>query len=75
MRRDTFKYHFKLGRKIVHTGITNDLNRREREHKRTYGEDGQITKVGIATTLDAALRWETEQARMGRPTRKGTIRN
>ena len=74
MSRDTFKYHFKLGRKIVHTGITNDLKRREQEHKRTYGKNGHITKIGIATTRDAALRWETDQARMGRPTRKRNIR-
>ena len=74
MRRGTYKYHFKLGRKTVHTGITNDLERREREHKQTYGDSGHITKVGSATTLDAALRWETEQAKMGRHTRKGKLR-
>ena len=34
MARDTYKYHFKKGNKIVHTGITNDLERREQEHKR-----------------------------------------
>ena len=31
--RDTYKYHFKVGNRIVHTGITNDIDRREGEHK------------------------------------------
>ena len=70
MARDTYKYHFKQGRRIVHTGITNDLERREAEHKRNFGEDGHIFKVGRATTKDAALQWEREQATRGRPTRR-----
>ena len=28
-RRDTYKYYFKVGNKIVHGGITGDLERRE----------------------------------------------
>ena len=69
MPRNTYKYHFKKGHKIVHTGITNDIDRREAEHKQTYGS-GHITKVGSATTRDAALKWEREQAERGRPTRR-----
>ena len=38
MGRDTYKYHFKQGNKIVHTGITEDLDRREQEHKRDFGK-------------------------------------
>jgi len=68
--RDTYKYHFKRGRRIVHTGITNDLERRENEHKLNFGNDGHIFKVGRATTKDAALKWEREQAAKGRPTRR-----
>lgn len=70
MARDTYKYHFKRGHRIVHTGITSDLERREDEHKRNFGEDGHILKVGRATTRDAALEWEREQAAKGRPTRR-----
>ena len=70
MARDTYKYHFKRGHRIVHTGITNDLERREDEHKRNFGKDGHILKVGRATTRDAALEWEREQAAKGRPTRR-----
>ena len=70
MARNTYKYHFRKGNKIVHTGITNDLDRREREHQRTYGKDGHIQKVGNATTLDAALKWEGEQAAQGKPAKR-----
>ena len=70
MARGTYKCHFKQGYKIVHTGITNDLERREQEHKQAYGESGHMTQVGRATTLDAALRWESEQAKRGNPTRR-----
>ncbi|MCY4290515.1 MAG: hypothetical protein OXC72_01995 [Roseovarius sp.] len=70
MARDTYKYHFKKDRRIVHTGITNDLDRRQAEHRDTYGQTGKIVKVGYATTRDAALKWEREQAERGRPTRR-----
>lgn len=58
--RKTFKYHFKKGNTIVHGGITNDLERREAEHKQKYGESGHIKKVGRKTTEDAARKWEKE---------------
>ena len=54
MPRDTYKYHFKKGNKIVHTGIANDLDRREQEHKQTHGNSGHIKQVGRASTRDAA---------------------
>ena len=66
MARDTYKYHFKKGNKIVHTGITNDLERREQEHKQDFGESGHIKKVGHVTTRDAALKWESDQAKKSR---------
>ena len=47
-KRDTYKYHFKKGPKIVHTGITNDLDRREAEHQNKPGwSKGHINKVGL----------------------------
>ena len=70
MGRDTYKYHFKKGNKIVHTGITEDLERREQEHKRDFGDSGHIKKVGNVTTHEAALKWEREQDKKGKPTRK-----
>ena len=67
--RTTYKYHFKIGNKIVHTGTTNDIVRREHEHLRKPGwEKGHIYQVGYRTTRDAALAWEDGQRRKGKPT-------
>lgn len=67
--RTTYKYNFKLGNKIVHTGITNDIDRREQEHQQKPGwEAGHIRQVGHRTTRDAALAWEQEQRAKGKPT-------
>ncbi len=69
--RDTYQYHFKMGNKIVHTGITNDIDRREVEHKRKYGQSkGHITQVGLRTTHDAAFEWERQQEKAGKPVQK-----
>lgn len=68
---DTYKYYFKVGNVIVHGGITNDLTRREIEHKnsgkwslyngrRLYWSNGHILQVGNRTTRQAGLRWERE---------------
>ncbi len=73
MERDTYKYHFKHGQKIMYVGITNDIDRREREHQRIYGDSGRIEKVGSATTLLDALKWESEQAKRGKPTRRRRV--
>ena len=58
--RDTYKYHLKVGRKIVHGGITNDLERREREHKQKWPR-GHIKQIGRRTTEEAARKWEEEK--------------
>ena len=68
MSRDTYKYNFKLRNQVVHTGITKDLDRREKEHRRNSGVDGHITRIGIRTTLDAALKWEREQRELEKQT-------
>ena len=57
--RDTIKYHFKVGNKVVHRGITNDLDRREGEHQQNCS-NGHIVKIGNVTTREAALKWERE---------------
>lgn len=56
-QRDTYKYVFKVGNKIVYGGITNDLDRREQEHKQKW-PGGHIVKVGRRTTEEAAREWE-----------------
>ena len=59
-KRDTCKYVFKDGRKVVHGGITNDLERREVEHQQKWPK-GHIKQVGRKTTEDAARKWEKEK--------------
>lgn len=58
--RDTYKYQFKDGNKIVHGGITKDLERREGEHQRE-NPDGHIKQVGRRTTEEAARKWEEQK--------------
>lgn len=55
--RGTYKYDFKVGNKIVHSGITNNLERREEEHQDRW-PTGHIKQVGRITTEDAARAWE-----------------
>ena len=58
-KRNTYKYQFKIGNKIVHGGITNDLNRREQEHQQKWTK-GHIKQVGRKTTEEAARKWEKD---------------
>ncbi len=67
--RNTKKYDFKVGNKIVHSGITNDLDRREQEHKQRWPK-GHIVQVGIATTEEAARKWEETKQKTITPPRK-----
>jgi predicted GIY-YIG superfamily endonuclease len=60
--RDTYKYHLKKGNKIIHVGVTNDLNRREAEHQKSF-PGTEIHSVGRRTTRESALKWERENAR------------
>ncbi len=56
-KRDTYKYQVRVGRKIVHGGITDDLERREQEHQEEW-PGAKITQVGNLTTEEAARKWE-----------------
>ena len=44
----------------MHSGITNDLDRREQEHQQKWPR-GHIKQVGRKTTEDAARDWEDGQ--------------
>lgn len=59
-KRDTYKYHYKRDNKIVKSGITEDLERREKEHQRKW-PGGHIIQVGRRTTKEAAKAWEDKQ--------------
>lgn len=58
--RDTYKYYFKVGNKIIHGGITNDLDRREIEHQQKWPTE-HITQIGRRTTEEAARTWEQDK--------------
>ena len=59
--RDTNKYLLLRGNKVVYIGTTNDMARREIEHRASGKEFTNMVKVGNITTADAASRWETER--------------
>ena len=69
--RDTYKYWFKVRNLKVHCGITDNLQRREGEHRRSnrytvhngvryYWSNGHIVQEGNITTKEAALLWERQ---------------
>lgn len=59
-KRDTYKYHFKVGNKIVHGGKSKDLEQREQQHRRKWPK-GHIVQVGRRTTEEAARKWEQDK--------------
>ncbi len=59
-RGDTYRYQFKVGNKVLHGGITKDLERREKEHQQEWPR-GHIKQVGRKTTEEAAREWEKDQ--------------
>jgi predicted GIY-YIG superfamily endonuclease len=68
-KRNTFTYSFKVGNKIVHNGITDDLDRREQEHKQRW-PNGHIVKVGSAKTEEGARKWEATKEKTITPPNK-----
>ena len=58
--RDTFKYQQKIGNKVVHGGITDDLERRENEHQQKC-PNSHIKQIGRRTTEEAARQWEKDK--------------
>jgi len=64
-KRDTYKYYFKVGNKIVYGGISQDLERREQEHLQKWPK-GHIVQVGRRTTEEAAKKWERDMIRESR---------
>ncbi len=59
----TYKYQFKIGNRIVHGGITNDLERREQEHQQKWPK-GHIKQVGRRTTEEAARNGRRKRGRV-----------
>ena len=64
--RDTDKYRYIGPRgEVKHSGIPNNLDRREGELRREYGP-GNIKQVGHRTTRGAAKEWERGKPSAGR---------
>ncbi len=60
--RKHYKYVFKTGNTILHGGITEDLDRREKEHQSERGwSSGHIKQVGNRTTEEGARKWEKDK--------------
>ena len=57
----TYRYRFLVGTRVVHQGITTDLERRQREHRRRW-PGGRIEAVGGPTSHAEAWEWERQQA-------------
>lgn len=60
-KRNYYKYYLKKGRKIVYIGITDDLKRREEEHRSVGKDFDKIVKVGYRVTKESAKKWEKKQ--------------
>ena len=61
-KRNTFNYTYRVGRKVSHRGITNNPERREREHQNAR-PSGKLTVDGQAKTPAGAKRVEQHQSK------------
>jgi predicted GIY-YIG superfamily endonuclease len=68
-KRNTYTYHQKVGNKIVHSGITNDLDRRESEHQQRWS-NSHIMQVGRIKSKESAREWEKDQPKHITPDRR-----
>lgn len=59
--KNTNKYECYDGNKLVYVGITNDMARREAEHRADGMNFTSMRKVGNITTLEAASKWEEDR--------------
>lgn len=59
--RDHYRYELYSEGKIVYIGITNDLARREQEHRAEGKEFRTMSPQGPAVTEASAERWEEDR--------------
>ncbi len=59
-KQDTCTYELKEGRKVVYRGTTNDLERREAEHRADGKNFDRMIKTSRNMTEDGAKKKETE---------------
>lgn len=60
-KRDTVNYNLKDGKKVVYKGTTNDLSKREAEHRRDGKTFSHIQQVGNKKTSNGASKEEARQ--------------
>ena len=61
-KRGTYNYTFRVGRKVAHRGISDNPERRKKEHQRAR-PGGKLTVDGRAKTREGALRVERRQSK------------
>lgn len=61
-QRDWYRYDFKVGSTLVHSGVTQDPARRETEHRKLWPR-GRLVVIGAPITTRAAREWEREMPR------------
>ena len=59
---DTYKYHLRQNGKVVHSGATYDIARREVEHQEEF-PGSRIEQVGPKVTREEAIKWQRRQKR------------
>lgn len=59
--RDTTRYELYQGNKLQYVGITNDLDRRTREHEAEGMKFTRVEKVGPKVTRETANGWESDR--------------
>jgi predicted GIY-YIG superfamily endonuclease len=60
-KRETYNYNLKQGRKVVYKGTTNNLEKREQEHRNSGKRFDKIEKVGRVKTETGARKTEAKQ--------------
>lgn len=60
-KREIFNYNLKEGKKVVYKGITNDLDKRARQHEADGKDFTHIQKVGRLKTEAGASKEEAAQ--------------
>lgn len=59
--RNWYTYQFKRVNKVLHGGITQDPEHREKDHQRDIDRKGHLKIVGHAKTEEGARDWEKEK--------------
>lgn len=60
-KRDTKKYELYDGHTLVYVGITNDIERRAKEHEADGMTFTSIGQVGKTTSIGGAGKWEEDR--------------